>query len=500
MAEPHIAIDPLRRERWIVLAIVTLVVAARSAVFVLRPESYFDADQAIVGLMAKHLSELRAFPVFFYGQTYMLGVEAWLAAPLFAIAGVSATALKIPLLMMNGAIAALLLRAFERDVGLRPALAAVAALPFVLPAPGLASAFLDSNGGTIEPLLYVLLLWVTRRRPLLCGVVFGVGFLNREFTVYGLAALVGIAALDRDLFSRAGGARFGRVAGVAATIWLSVQGLMHLSSASGPDTSVADTFTASNNVAELAGRVCISPASAVSGVERLFSIHWAAILGTQPMPLARFAIESDVWQGLPSSSWLPVAFVVLSIAGIAVAARSRPHAASRVRFAQYLVLAGVFSAAGYVLGRCGEVNLLSMRYELLSVLGIVGLGGWFLAAGAPGALRIAWTVVLAAWMAVVTVPHVRFAAEYGTNPPLPPKVDLIRALDAEGIRYATADYWLAYYVDFMTNERIVIASTSPQRILMYNAIVAEHSGEAVRLLRKPCDGGKHLTAGVYKCP
>ena len=34
-------------------------------------QSFFDSDQAIVGLMAKHLSELRAFPVFFYGQTYM---------------------------------------------------------------------------------------------------------------------------------------------------------------------------------------------------------------------------------------------------------------------------------------------------------------------------------------------------------------------------------------------------------------------------------------------
>ena len=485
-----------------VLAIVTLVVVARSAVFVFRPGSYFDADQAIVGLMAKHLSELRAFPVFLYGQTYMLGVEAWLAAPIFAIAGVSATALKIPLLVMNAAIAALLVRAFERDMGLRPAAAAIASLPFILPAPGLGSAFLDASGGTIEPLLYVMLLWLTRHRPLLCGLVFGIGFVNREFTLYGLAALAGVAALDRNLFTRAGAWRFGRVIGVGAAIWISVQGLKHLSSASGPGTSVADTFTASNNLVELAGRVCVSPASAIAGATRLVSIHWPAILGTEPMPLARFAIESNIWQGLPWSSALPVAFVVLSIAGIALAIRSPSTSGtpSRVRFAQHLVLAGMFSAAGYVLGRCGEVNLLSMRYDLLSVLGIVGLGGWFLAAGPPAALRALWTVVLATWMAVIAVPHVRLAAEYAADPPVPPKVELIRALEAEGIRYGTADYWLAYYIDFMTNERIVIASTSPQRILMYNAIVAEHRAEAVRLLRKPCDGGKHLIAGVYKCP
>ena len=500
MAEPHIATDPLRRERWLVLAMACLVVAGRSAVFVFRPESSFDADQAIVGLMAKHLSELRAFPVFLYGQTYMLGVEAWLAAPLFAVAGVSATALKMPLLIMNIAIAAILLRTLERDMGLRPAAAAIAALPFILPAPGLTSAFLDASGGTIEPLLYVLLLWVTRNRPLLCGAVFGIGFLNREFTLYGLAALACVAALERDLFTRAGALRFARIAGVGAAMWLSAQGLKHLSSASGPGTSVADTFTASNNLVELAGRVCISPGSAVSGVHRLFSIHWPAILGTGPMPLARFAIESYVWQGLPWSSCLPAVFVLLSIAGIALAVRSRPRAAPRFRFAQYLVLAGMFSAAGYVFGRCGEVTLLSMRYDLLSVLGIVGLGGWFLAAAPPAALRAVWTLVLAAWMAIAAVPHVRLAAEYATNPPEPPKRELIRVLDAEGIRYGTADYWLAYYIDFITNERIVIASTSPQRILMYNAIVAEHKAEAVRLLRKPCEGGRHLTSGVYRCP
>ena len=45
-----------RMPRWIILAILLLVVLGRSAVFVLAPEACFDADQAIVGLMAKHTS------------------------------------------------------------------------------------------------------------------------------------------------------------------------------------------------------------------------------------------------------------------------------------------------------------------------------------------------------------------------------------------------------------------------------------------------------------
>ena len=47
--------------------------------YVLRWEqAQFDSDQAVFGLMAKHLAEGRAFPVFMYGQSYILAVESWM--------------------------------------------------------------------------------------------------------------------------------------------------------------------------------------------------------------------------------------------------------------------------------------------------------------------------------------------------------------------------------------------------------------------------------------
>src|SRR5947208_16676673 len=104
--------------RRLLLGAIVAAVVVRSAVFVFAPGSQFDSDQAVTGLMAKHLSELRAFPVFWYGQTYMLGVEAWLAAPVMFLVGASVTALKLPLLAMNVAIALLLFRALTRDAGL----------------------------------------------------------------------------------------------------------------------------------------------------------------------------------------------------------------------------------------------------------------------------------------------------------------------------------------------------------------------------------------------
>jgi hypothetical protein len=490
--------------RWIISAAVGLLVCARAAVFLVHPESYFDADQAVVGLMAKHLSELRAFPVFLYGQTYMLGVEAWLAAPLFVLFGPTITALKLPLLGMNLAVALLLLTTFQRELGLSAARAFVASLPFIVPPVGLSAVFMDSSGGSLEPYLYVVLLWAARRRAWLCGLVFGIGFLNREFTVYGLAAMALLEFLDRTLPTRAGLLRWGQIAGVAALVFVAIQGLKQVSSAAGPGTTVRDTFTASNNFAELAARTCLSPSLAIAGAGRLFTVHWPAILGTAPYPLAAFSIESRVGQGLAGTSWLPAAIVLLSAAGI-VLARGRPSAQGigvmpAPRFAQYLVLAGAFSVIGYLLGRCGAVTFYSMRYELLSLLGIVGLAGWFLTTRPPATVLVAWGVAFGAWIAVLAVPHVRFAAEYATDPPVPAKHQLIDELRAQHIRYGTADYWLAYYIDFLTRERMIFASDAPQRILLYNRIVADHASEAVRLSRRRCDGGVELVPGVYRCP
>ena len=116
--------------------------------------------------MAKHLAELRAFPVFLYGQTYMLGVEAWLAAPLFAIVrrlgdGAEAAAAGDERRHRGRCSCA----ASSATWVCGPWLALVAALPFLLPGLGLAAVFMDASGGSLEPLLYVLLLWATRDRP-----------------------------------------------------------------------------------------------------------------------------------------------------------------------------------------------------------------------------------------------------------------------------------------------------------------------------------------------
>ena len=181
-----------RSELVLCLTIAALAVSVRSAPF-MAPGVRFDADQAVVGLMAKHISEGRAFPVYFYGQSYLLAVEAYLAAPVMWVLGPTEVALKLPLLAMNVATVLLLVWRAHRDLGLAPWLALAGALPLALPAITPGSRLMDAMGGNIEPLLYTLILWTLRARPWAFGLALGVFVAHREFSLLAAAAL---GALD----------------------------------------------------------------------------------------------------------------------------------------------------------------------------------------------------------------------------------------------------------------------------------------------------------------
>lgn len=496
-------------------AVLAALVALRSAVFVFWPGSHFDADQAVTGLMAKHLSELRAFPLFLYGQTYMLEVEAWLAAPLMAFGGATVTALKLPLLAMNLAIALLLFRGLTRDAKLGDAGAAFATLFFALAAPITSAHYLSAIGGNVEPSLYVLLLWVLRRRPVWFGLVLGLGFLNREFTIYGAAALIVLDAVRHTLVTRETARRYGIAFGTAALVWAGFLVLRQFSSAAGPGTSTADLSTtlAGNNLLQIAERLCLDPWAVAAGAGRLFTIHWPELFGLEPQPLTDFGIESAVRQGLSWSAWLLLPVLGIPIARLATVRAWRltaPTVASgegeprrRARapdFCLYLLLVALFSLAGYLVGRCGAIDFYTMRYELLSVLGAVALAGWYLQVERSRGVLVAWLVCCAAVFAISIAGHARLLAEYATRrQPIPLKQDLIRELDARNIRYAYADYWTSYYVSFMTRERIIVAADEAVKVRTYNRVVDAHRDEAIRISRRPCPNGQQLTSAFWGC-
>jgi hypothetical protein len=491
--------EPKARARLAIAALVAVVVA-RSAVFVVWPQSHFDSDQAVTGLMAKHLSELRAFPVFWYGQSYMLAVEAWLAAPAMLLFGPTVTALKLPLLAINIAIALLLFHALRRDVELDVLPAAFATLFFALAAPITAAHLLTANGGNVEPLLYVLLLWYARRRPVWLGLILGVGFLNREFTIYGAVALVVLAALRRELRGREGFRRFGTMTAVAAAVWIGAQFARQFSSAAGPGTSVADLYARmpANNLVELLHRTCFNAGALAAGLHDLFRVHYTQLLGTYVQPISDFGIESTQWQGLGGAGVVlaVVALVPLIRIFASVAAHDIPP---RKDFCLYLIISSAVSAVGYLAGRCGAVDLYTMRYELLSLLGMVGLAGWYLRTEANAPLRSAWIALASVVLAVSAAAHGKLLAEYVRRPPVAAKQELTRVLETRHIQYGYADFSTAYYVTFMSRERVILAADDAVRIRTYNRIVEQHPELAVRVSRTPCAGGEQVTGAFWLC-
>ncbi len=262
-----------RTERLIVMALVVFVIIIRSVIFVFWEQAHFDSDQAVIGLMAKHLSEGRALPLFLYGQNYIFAVEAFMAAPVFLVAGASVAALKLPLLAINVLVGVLLIWLLERETGLAPRFAALAAVFFILPPPGTATALLEASGVNLEPFLYALLMWLTRRRPAWCGAIFAIGFLQREFVVYALLGLLVIGTLSGTLFSREGLRRLLVALTAAAAVWLLVAALKPYSSPAGPGTSMADIHAPSNNVRELMTRLCIAPGATGEGIRTLATVH-----------------------------------------------------------------------------------------------------------------------------------------------------------------------------------------------------------------------------------
>src|SRR5262249_9578065 len=76
------------RDHWPFLLTFFLTAGARLAIL-FSSQTHVHSDEAIIGLMAKHILEGRYFPFYMYGQPYNAGAagEAYLATIPFAIFG-----------------------------------------------------------------------------------------------------------------------------------------------------------------------------------------------------------------------------------------------------------------------------------------------------------------------------------------------------------------------------------------------------------------------------
>ena len=477
VAPPHDTPGTSSSTPWLVVVALAIgITLARCAVPLIWTHQ-FDADEAIFGLMAKHLIEGRAFPLFMYGSPYMLGVEAWAAAPLFLLAGPSVVALRLPLLLVNAATAWLLVRILHKDAGLTPAAAFGASLPFVLAPPFLSTgAYMSASGGNIEPCLYVLLLWTLRRRPWWFGLVLALAFLHRQFSAYGAVALLCIQAMDRSLLRKATFERWLIVLLTFTASWETIDLVRVWSSPLGPGTSFASE---GRGLFEQAARfACVAPSTMVGGVRTFVTEVVPLMTGLESHRPLGVVLGCALILGAIRVLWLLVTMP-----------ETRP-VVSQLAPCVYIALTGLFSAMGYVALRCGVVNVETLRYSLITPLFFVGAGATFFLVESSRTGRRLATLALCAWSVVPVTQFGSLVGGHLREPPTSALAELASHLESRGITNPTGDYWDAYAVTFLSNERVHVASDGVVRIMQYEWEF-DRQVDRLRISRAPCTAGGH---------
>ncbi len=456
----------------IAVAVIAGLVVVRSIAFVVFEQLQFDADQAVFGLMALHLSEGRAFPLYTYGQGYILAVAVWFTAPFVWVLGPTVAALKLPLLGFNLAVITLLLYALVRDARLSPWAAAVASLPFALPPVIPASRLLEHAGGNVEPFLSVLLFWVLRGRPVALGLVAAIALRNREFSAYGLVALAVVMVMERRHRER-GWWRQCLLAVVAAAFGLGLIAALKPYSAYPSDFVPGFGFGGGNAVLARAGNLVGTFLPALAGA---------------PAPGQAF--------GLRATFGHSIAPLLLSGACLAalvgIGKERQPSQDHRGSFPLFLAVTGATAMLAYVAFARGSDAAPYLRYVLLALLFPVGL------LAAALARRASWPRHVAAagailWGTLSAADHARLLEGYLTAPPPCPFRELAAYLEGRGIETGLADYWTAYPVDYLSGERVRLAGTGLRRVQAYRVYFEAHKDRGVAVVSTPrCKGGTRV--------
>lgn len=416
-----------------------VAIVYRSFIFLYYGYSHFDSDQAIVGLMARHIAEGRSFPIFYYGQQYLLAVESWLAAPFFWVLGSSILTLKLPLLFLNVAAVFLFLKVLANEVKLDPVASLGVVSFFAIPSVVFSSRLIEAQGGNIELWLYVPLIWMLRKRPWILGVLLGFALRHREFSLYPALALMLV-----DGFSR----KWLKVIPVALVIYFAITLLTH---SVGPVIGPAGP-----------GGMGFNPHPG-RAVLFIFQEYIPAFLGTSAASLESYNIQSAI-AGWPLW-WARATSLLAVLTCVWVSCRTE----RTTGFSKYLVLSGLFSL-GFFIVFSPTTDLMSIRYVLLLPLIPTGLCIEVFKKGKWKRPALTATALFALGHLVQTTNLIR---EFSTEPPRDFHTDVLSLLKENNLNVGTAPYWYAYYLDFISRETITIASTDHSRIPEYQEKYAQ---------------------------
>lgn len=181
----------LPRDAFFLVMILAAAFGLRAAILA-TGQKFLRSDEAVVGIMARHIVDRGEAPLFLYGQSYGGGhaIEAFVAAPLFAIFG-SSGALLTGISAALSLVSALLVWAIVRQY-MAPSAALAAVALYAFSPPIIYQAFLI-NGGTVTFLLALISLWfflgayfTTEKRvgrELLAGLFAGLAYWGMDYAL-----------------------------------------------------------------------------------------------------------------------------------------------------------------------------------------------------------------------------------------------------------------------------------------------------------------------------
>ncbi|MFY1688629.1 hypothetical protein [Plantactinospora sp. WMMB782] len=407
-----------------------------------------NSDEATMGLAALHIAQGRDLPVFFYGQHYMGTIEAYLSAPLVALAGPSVAALRIPTLLLYALFLVLMYLLVRRVFTAGLAVLTVGLL--ALGSDRVVKNQLIAGGGYPEtaPMLaglllltYLIVTRATTRWYALTGwgVLFGLVLWNHWLPApYLLGALLVLGAARVPTRRTAGLVGAGLLVGVLPLVVGNVR-------AGWADNSVAVLFR-------------LSGAGSDAGLwDRIVGGTWLGL------PLGMGLCRPSACAGW--SLWWGPAVLVLLAAALVIAVRqlgTRPGpegGADRARAAIWLVLAGagLLTVLSYVRSpsaadtpvessRYLSVLLVSLPVALWPLYRLVRAGG---RRAVPAAVPIA---ALALTMLAATVSLTGAVGGYRAD--RAEKSAVLAALRERGLSYVHGGYWTCNWISYLSGERV----------------------------------------------
>ena len=408
-----------------------------------------DGDEAVVGLMARHIAFLGERPVFYWGQPYLGSLEAFSAAPLFRVFDSSTVVLKlVPTAYSLGflALSAILTR---RLFGTGAALATAAYL--ALPPAMWAVWSTKARGGYAELLFLGQALVLatlalaqspSRRLTLLWGILVGLAFWTHLLAiVYVLPAVVYLALARRGRWSAAG-IGLGAVGALIGMTPLIIENL-------------ADGFLTLAALLQPPDLPVDPPAQLL----RFFRVGVPVLLGLGQPTTSQAMFDQDWLQRPAGHVWVAALALVVLAAAVLVYSRTLARLVGRgaVPAAEpsLLVLLAVAVPPVVALTRFGFF-VSEPRYAL-PLYGVVPL-----LAGALWCLpwrSARWTIVGAVvlfnvWSLVSTDPRL-WRPEDTPDSTAASRAELVKFLVSEDRHQMYTDYWIGYPVMFETRETVL---------------------------------------------